>query len=170
MSEMKKNWLIVAAALALMSCSSGSADDADRDAAADAGETDEASKLTPVDAEPIDEAPLLGPVSTIEIEAELEPGAGCSVEADGKALLVAVEGDAIAHPYGTLRHFTFAGDPDALWDGGAFTAGAITITVRPGEGEGEQIGEVLVKPARVTVREEGQVEQGEIAAEWRCGA
>jgi len=166
---MKKKWLMATAALALVSCSSDSGDTADHDAAVDAGEADEADLLAPVDGEPLDEAPLLGPVSTIEIEAELEPGAGCSVEADGKALLVAVEGDAIAHPYGTLRHFTFAGDADALRDGGVFTAGAITITVRPGDGEGEQIGDVLVKPARVTVREEGQAEQGEIAAEWHCG-
>lgn len=130
-----------------------------------------AQRLTPVDAPSAEDEPtLLAPLTQAEIEGELEPGAGCSVEQDGKALLVAVEADAIARPYGTLRHFEHAGGLEALQDGGTFTAGAITITVTPEEGEGEQLGEVLVKRATVTMHEEGQPDSLAIRAEWHCGA
>lgn len=177
MVRMKRGWLIAAGALALAACSS-QGDDAT--AEGDAG--DEPQALTPVDTAPQIEAPALAPLSQAEIEAELEAGGGCSVEQDGKALLVAVDGDAIARPYGTMRHFSFgrAGEGeeyeapsgsqlDALYDGGVFRAGAITVTVVPEEGDGEQIGEVLVKTALVTISEENEG-TGEIRAEWHCGA
>ena len=138
-------------------------------AVAAAEETLPAQQLTPVDT--AEEAPALEPLSRIEIEGELEPGAGCHIEQDGKNLLTAVEGDAIARPYGTLRHFEFEGDLEEMRGGGVFTAGAITIAVTPdAEAEGEQIGEVLVLPARVRVQEEGQRLASQFRAEWRCGA
>lgn len=140
-----------------------------------APEDSEPMALTPVDTPPDADsasldAPELAPVSRAEIEAELEPGAGCSLEDDGKLLLVAVEGDAIARPNGTLRHFAFDGDLNALWDGGVFTAGAITITVERSEGEGERIDEVTSWPAVATVAEEGRSSDAVYeAASWECG-
>ena len=138
---------------------------------------EEAPQLTPVDGPPSTPAePVLAGIAYADIEAELEAGAGCSVEQDGKNLLTAVEGDAIAKPYGTLRHFEFTpheesenGELDALWGGGTFTAGAITIAVTPEEGEGEQIGEVNEREAEVVFTEEGQPSQT-IAATWQCGS
>ncbi|MCA1750149.1 MAG: hypothetical protein LC634_11715, partial [Sphingomonadales bacterium] len=87
----------------------------------------------------------------------------------------AVEGDAIAKPYGTLRHFEFAGAGeetglDALREGGNFTAGAIAIAVTPAEGEGEQIGEVTVREAEVVFSEEGQPGVQTLEATWQCGS
>jgi hypothetical protein len=133
-------------------------------------EAETPSRLTPVDTEPVVEAPALAPLSRAEIEAELEPGAGCSVEEDGKALLVAVDGDAIARPHGTLRHFAFAGDLEALQGGGVFHAGVITITVTPVAGEGEQVEGVLVRSTTVLIQEQGQEGETEMRAEWHCGA
>ena len=144
-------------------------------------ETESAQALTPVDTEPVTEAPALAPLSRAEIEAELEAGAGCSLQQDGKALLVAVDGDAIARPYGTLRHMTFevpqetgsdeerASELDALWDGGNFHAGTIRILVDVEDGEGETVGEVTYRNARVTITEEAEG-SGEMEGEWHCGA
>lgn len=166
-----KGWIIVVGALALGACGDGQLSETE---VTTNGMTDDAAeepqRLTPVDTVPEVETPALAPVSYADIEAELEAGAGCSIEDDGKALLVAVEGDAIALPNGTLRHFEFDGDFDALWDGGTFTAGVISIVVTPGEGEGEQIEGVLVKPATVVIREDGQDGETEMRAEWHCGA
>lgn len=136
----------------------------------------EAPRLTPVDGPPAPEEPLLAGLAYADIEAELEPGAGCHAEQDGKNLLTAIDGDAIAKPYGTLRHFEFAGageqerGPDALWHGGSFTAGAITVTVAPAEGEGEQIGEVTVREAEIAFSEEGQPGARTLTATWQCGS
>lgn len=166
-----KGWIIVAGALALGACGDGQLSETE---VTTNGMTDDAAEepqlLTPVDTVPEVVAPVLAPISYADIEAELEAGAGCSIEDDGKALLVAVEGDAIALPNGTLRHFEFDGDVDALWDGGTFIAGVISIAVSPGEGEGEQIEGVLVKPATVVIREDGQDGETEMRAEWHCGA
>jgi len=159
--------LLAGGMLALAACSSG---DGETQVTSTVEEGDAVQALTPVDAPPEIEAPALAAVARVDIEAELEPGAGCSVEQDGKSLLVAVEGDAIARPYGTLRHFAFEGDLDVLWDGGEFTAGAITIIVTPEEGEGEQIDTVTVKQASVIVRDDGQQGEAELRAEWHCGA
>ncbi|QLC23791.1 hypothetical protein HFP57_01240 [Parasphingopyxis algicola] len=166
------SWIVLAGALALAACGESQLGETE---VTTNGMTDEAAEdspqlLTPVDTPPPVELPVLAPISYAVIEAELEAGAGCSVVEDGKALLVAVEGDAIAQPNGTMRHFAFDGEPDALWDGGTFTAGVFSIEVTPGEGEGEQIEGVLVKPASVLVREEGQEGETEIRAEWHCGA
>lgn len=162
-----KGWIIVAGALALGACGDGQLSETEVTTNEDISEAPQL--LTPVDTAP-EVAPVLAAVSYADIEAELEAGAGCSIEQDGKALLVAVEDDAIALPNGTLRHFEFDGDFDALWDGGTFTAGAISIVVTPGSGEGEQVGEVLVKPATVMVREAGQDGETEMRAEWHCGS
>lgn len=157
-------------AIGIAACAS---DPEGSDAGTGDGEPDdqEVVALTPVDTpEPEIEAPALAPISRVEIEAELEPGAGCSVESDGKALLVVVEGDSIARPYGTLRHFEFDGEGDAFWEGGTFTAGAISIAVERGEGEGEQIEGLTVWPATVTVSEEGQSGRAVFDdVEWHCG-
>ncbi|MBC2778188.1 hypothetical protein [Parasphingopyxis marina] len=161
--------LLAGGMLALAACSSGDGE-TQVTSTVEEGDSHAVQALTPVDAPPEIEAPALAAVARVDIEAELEPGAGCSVEQDGKSLLVAVEGDAIARPYGTLRHFAFAGDLDALWDGGEFTAGAITIVVTPEDGEGEQIDTVTVKQASVRVREDGQEGEAELRAEWHCGA
>ncbi|MGJ8537872.1 MAG: hypothetical protein ACSHW2_12015 [Parasphingopyxis sp.] len=166
-----RNWMIAAGALALGACGDGQLSETEVTTNGMVEDGAEAPQLlTPVDTVPEVAAPELAPISYADIEAELEAGAGCSVEADGKALLVAVEGDAIALPNGTLRHFEFDGDLDALWDGGTFTAGVFSITVTPGEGEGEQIEEVRVKPATVVIREEGQDGETEMRAEWHCGS
>jgi hypothetical protein len=166
----RKSAIILAAGLVALAACSGGEGETQMTSTVDEGAAEEPQTLTPVDTPPEIEAPALAAVARADIEAELEPGAGCSVEQDGKSLLVAIEGDAIARPYGTLRHFAFDGDLDALWDGGDFTAGAITITVMPDEGEGEQIDEVTMRPARIVVREEGQEGEAEILAEWHCGA
>jgi hypothetical protein len=164
-------WFIVAGALALGACGDGQLSETEVTTNGMTGDASDAPQLlTPVDTVPEVVAPTLAPVSYADIEAELEAGAGCSIEDDGKALLVAVEGDAIALPNGTLRHFEFEGDLDALWDGGTFTAGVFSITVTPDQGEGEQIEEVLVKPATVVIREEGQDGETEMRAEWHCGS
>ena len=164
-------WIIAAGALALSACGESQLGETE---VTTNGMTDEVAeepqRLTPVDEPPEIEAPVLAPLSFTDIEAELEPGAGCSVVADGKALLVAVEGDAIAQPYGTLRHFEFDGDFETLGEGGSFTAGVITIVVTPEEGEGEQIETQLVRSAVVTISEEGQEGEAEIRGEWQCGA
>jgi len=166
-----QSWMIVVGALALGACGDGQLSETEVTTNGMTDDTAEApQQLTPVDTAPEVEAPALAPISYADIEAELEAGAGCSIEDDGKALLVAVEGDAIALPNGTLRHFEFDGDFDVLWDGGTFTAGVISITVTPGEGEGEQIEGVLVKPATVVVHEDGQDGETEMRAEWHCGA
>lgn len=157
-------------ALVLAACSQS----ADVPAAeAESAEDGAQQALTPVDTPDSAsiEAPALAPVSRAELEAELEAGAGCSLEEDGKLLLVAVDGDAIARPHGTLRHFTFDGDLDALWEGGTFTAGVISVTIERGEGEGEQIEGVTAWPAIATIAEEGQ--DGSAVYEdvtWECGA
>lgn len=165
------SWTAVACALALTACGDGQLSETE---VTTNGMTEDAVEepqlLTPVDTQPEIVAPILAPVSYAEIETELEAGAGCSIVDDGKALLVAVEGDAIALPNGTLRHFEFDGEAEALWDGGTFTAGVISIRVSLGEGEGEQIDEVLVKPATVTIREDGQDAETEMRAEWHCGS
>lgn len=165
-------WIVLAGALALAGCGDGQLGETEvtTNGMTDDAVEDSPQLLTPVDTPPPVELPVLAPISYAVIEAELEAGAGCSVVEDGKALLVAVEGDAIAQPNGTMRHFEFDGEPDGLWDGGTFTAGAISITVTPGEGEGEQIEGALVKPASVLVREEGQNGETEMRAEWHCGA
>lgn len=141
-------------------------------------ETADAPALTPVDTPPPEpEEPLLAGIAYADIEAALEPGAGCHIEQDGKNLLTAVAEDAIAKPYGTLRHFAFesaAEDPegalDALWAGGVFTAGAIAVTVTPADGEGEQVEEVNIRAAEVRFAEEGQPDEQVFAATWRCGS
>ncbi len=131
----------------------------------------ETQTLTPVDAAPEIEQPALGPISRAEIEAELMPGAGCSVEDDGKALLVAVDEDAIAEPYGTLRHFRFDGETGAFSEGGVFVAGAISVTIEPADVEAERVGEeAFSRPARITMREEGQSEDFVLEAAWVCGS
>lgn len=163
--------IFAAGALALIGCSDGQLSETEviTDETVEA-EGDEPMQLTPVDTPEDVEALVLASISYAEIETELESGAGCSVVEDGKALLVAVEGDAIAKPNGTMRHFEFAGDLDALWDGGTFTAGAISIRVTPMDVEGERIDEVVSKPATVIVSEDGRDGQTEIRAEWQCGA
>ncbi|WP_299326562.1 hypothetical protein [Parasphingopyxis sp.] len=163
----------MAGALALAACGDGQLSETEvtTNGVTDEGVEDEQPLLTPVDAPPEEpQEPVLAPISYAIIEAELEPGAGCSVVEDGKALLVAVEGDAIALPNGTMRHFEFGGEADTLWDGGTFTAGAIAIEVTPEEGDGEMVETVNVKPATVVVREEGQEGETEMRAEWHCGA
>ena len=171
MRKARNGWILAAGALALSACGENQLGETE---VTTNGMTDEVAeapqRLTPVDEPPEIEAPVLAPLSFTDIEAELEPGAGCSVVADGKALLVAIDGDAIAQPYGTLRHFEFDGDFDALGDGGSFTAGVITIIVAPEEGEGEQIETQLVRSALVTIREDGQEGEAEIRGEWQCGA
>lgn len=167
-----RSWILLAGALALGACGDGQLSETE---VTTNGVTHEAAEeepqlLTPVDTPPEVEPPVLAPISYAVIEAELEAGAGCSVVEDGKALLVAVEDDAIALPNGTMRHFEFGGEPDALWDGGTFTAGVISIEVSPLEGDGEMIETVNVKPATVVVREEGQDGETEMRAEWHCGA
>ncbi|MEM8696702.1 MAG: hypothetical protein AAGE05_11835 [Pseudomonadota bacterium] len=166
-----RGWIVAASALALAGCGEsqlGETEVTTNEVTDEAAE--EPQRLTPVDTPPEIEVPALGPISYAEIEVELEPGAGCSAFDDGKALLVAVEGDAIARPYGTMRHFEFDGDFDALWDGGTFTAGAITIIVTPEDGEGERVETQLVKSASILIREEGQEDEVEMRAEWLCGA
>lgn len=133
-------------------------------------EAEEPQRLTPVDEPPEIVAPALEPLSLADIEAELEPGAGCSLVEDGKALLVAIDGDSIARPYGTLRHFEFAGGLDELTEGGSFTAGVITIVVTLGEDEGEMVETQLVRPATAVIREDGQEGEAQIRGEWQCGA
>lgn len=165
-------WIGIAGALALAACGDGQLSETE---VTTNGMTDEAAEDVPQQLTPVDtplplEAPVLAPISNAMIEAELEAGAGCSVVEDGKALLVAVAGDAIALPNGTMRHFEFGGDADTLWDGGPFTAGVISIEVTPEDGEGELIEAVTVKTATVVVREEGQDVAAEIRAEWHCGA
>lgn len=171
MRKARNGWILVAGALALSACGENQLGETE---VTTNGMTDEVAeapqRLTPVDEPPEIEAPVLAPLSFTDIEAELEAGAGCSVVADGKALLVAIDGDAIAQPYGTLRHFEFDGEFEALGDGGSFTAGVITIVVEPEEGEGEQIETQLVRPAVVTIREDGQEGEAEIRGEWQCGA
>ena len=168
-----RSWAIVAGALVLAACGDGQLSETEvtTNEMVDEAAEDAPQLLTPVDTPPEEpEEPVLAPISYAVIEAELEAGAGCSVVEDGKALLVAVEGDAIALPNGTMRHFEFDGEPDALWDGGTFTAGAISIEVTPGDGEGEMLETVNVKPATVTVREDGQDGETQLRAEWHCGA
>ncbi len=172
-------WPGIAAVLLIAGCTQPEGGEAAEETAA--GEEEPEQALTPVDTEPAVEAPALAPLSQAEIEAELEAGAGCSLEQDGKALLVAVEGDAIARPYGTLRHMTFEvpqrtgndgerpSELNALYDGGSFHAGAIRIQVLPEEGEGETIGEVTFRNARVVITEENEG-SGEMEGEWHCGA
>ena len=162
----------MAGALALAACGNGQLSETEvtTNEMADEAAEDAPQLLTPVDTPPEPEEPVLAPISNAVIEAELEAGAGCSVVEDGKALLVAVEGDAIALPNGTMRHFEFGGEPETLWEGGTFVAGAISIEVAPAEGEGEMLETVNVKPATVTVREDGQEGETQMRAEWHCGA
>ncbi len=165
----KTFWLPGAAALILAGCNEPAGEPDARDATPT--ENSEPQTLTPVDAAPEIEQPALGPISRAEIEAELMSGAGCSVEDDGKALLVAVDEDAIAEPYGTLRHFRFEGETGEFSEGGVFVAGAISVTVEPADVEAEQVAEeAFSRPARITMREEGLSEDFVLEASWVCGS
>jgi len=166
-----RSWIVLAGAFVLAACGDSQLSETEVtiNGMTDDAVEDEQRLLTPVDTPPEVEEPVLAPIFNAVIEAELEAGAGCSVVEDGKALLVAVEGDAIAKPNGTMRHFEFDGGPDALWDGGTFTAGVISIEVRSADGKGERIETVTVKPAMVVVREDGQNGETELRAEWHCG-
>ena len=153
---------------------------------------DETPAVTPVDTPPV-EAPTLGALAQADIEAGLGEEPGCSLIQDGRNLLSAIEGDAIAKPYGTVRHFEFAdsgegeaatdgqagmaraeGDseePDAdLEEGGRFVAGTISVAIVPTEPREEQIGAVRFRQVAVTVRERGVEAPARFAAEWHCGA
>lgn len=140
---------------------------------ADSAEPSENAQTSASNAAPAAE-PAMAAVSRADIEAELDPGAGCSLVEDGRNLLVAVEGDAIAKPNGTTLHFQFEGglvegDALQLFEGGAFTGHGITITVDPAETEGQQIEELIVKPANVTVARDTRRPET-LAAEWQCGS
>lgn len=169
-----KRFLVLGAAIAMLAgCER--VDDGEPAAEPAAQAEAEAPRLTPVDEPAASDEPLLAGLAYADIAAELEPGVGCHVEQDGKNLLTAVDGDAIAKPYGTLRHFEFVPAADeegleALWEGGRFTAGAITIHVTPAEGEGEQVGEVTVREAEIVFSEEGQPGAQTLEATWQCGS
>lgn len=156
MSRAKKRWALLCVALA--ACSP------------DAPEANVvAEENAPAPPRPAAPPPEMGAIGMADIEAELAPGAGCSIVHDGRNLLVAVDGDAIAKPNGTTLHFDFEGDLEALFAGGAFTGQGITITVSPAETEGQQIEELNVKPASVTIAGEDGA-RTRFEAEWQCGS
>lgn len=152
-----KRWALLC--LALAACSPPDAPESNGVAAENAAEP----------APPAAPPPEMGAIGMADIEAELAPGSGCSLVYDGKDLLVAVDGDAIAKPNGTTLHFDFEGDLAALFAGGAFTAQGITITVTPAETEGQRIDELNIKPATATV-ERADGGRVRFEAEWQCGS
>jgi len=112
--------------------------------------------------------PDLEAIGREEIERELAPGAGCDLSQDGRYLLVAVTGDAIAKVRGRIVHLRADGPVGPT--GGFFRGPGITISVGRKTDTGRRIDEVTSWPAEVAILAENIRERNRLEAVWSCGA
>lgn len=112
----------------------------------------------------------LRPLSRADIERELEPGAGCSLDDSGRGpLLVAVEGDAIVDQRGRIVHLKpEARTLGALMRGGRFTGDGLVLEIDR-EHQVEQEGEVTTWQATLRMRR-GKLGFTSFHHRWSCGA
>jgi hypothetical protein len=101
-----------------------------------------------------------------DVQRELEPGAGCELRTLSGMLLVATGKAAIARPRNKLTKLRFEGNE--LWNGGAFRAGDLAITISPLARDGKVVDEVTSRPAQAVIDADGK--RDTLSGQWDCGA
>ena len=129
------------------------------------------SRSSPPPVPPPTDVGGLRPLSRADIERELEPGAGCSLDGDDQRgpLMVAVAGDAIINDAGKIVHLrSLARDLRELSKGGHFEGGGLQLEIER-EHTIERMDEVTTWQATLRVAR-GPVGVTSFHHRWSCGA
>ena len=113
-------------------------------------------------------APRLEPLSRAEIEREISAGAGCDLSRDGRILLVAVGGEAIAKADGRIVRLRAEGSVEP--NGAYFASDALRVSIGRASQEGRALDETTSWPARAAVSSPASDAPDEFDGSWTCGA
>jgi len=114
-------------------------------------------------------APALQPLTQTEIEANLEPGAGCDFSAGASSLFVSTGTSGVAKVNGRVVRFT-AGGPTGP-SGGFYSAGTLRLSIGRTSEAGAAEGETTSWAGRLSLSDRAtDARPLEVGGTWRCGA